>query len=118
MENEPINILLIEDDLAAAEIVKGLIGEDTSVFRLEWADHLQAGLDRLTAGGIDLVLLDFGLPDSEGLDTFLRTHEHSPGVAIVPLTATGDEDLALRAIQLGAEDYLFKGAINRQLLTR
>ncbi|MEO6724371.1 MAG: ATP-binding protein, partial [Blastocatellia bacterium] len=63
-------------------------------------------------------LLDFGLPDSEGLDTFLRTHEHSPEVAIVPLTATGDEELALRAIQLGAEDYLFKGSINRQLLTR
>ncbi|MEP7339177.1 MAG: response regulator [Acidobacteriota bacterium] len=118
MENEAINILLIEDDLAAAEIVKGLVGEDASLFRLEWADYLRAGLDRLTEGGIDLVLLDFGLPDSEGLDTFLRTHEHSPGVAIIPLTATGDEDLALRAIQLGAEDYLFKGAINRQLLTR
>lgn len=118
MQFEPINILLIEDDPAAAEIVQGLIREDASLFKLQWADHLQAGLDRLTAGGIDLVLLDFGLPDSEGLETFLRTHEHSPAVAIVPLTATGDEALALRAIQLGAEDYIFKGSVNRQLLTR
>lgn len=118
MQFEPINILLIEDDPAAAEIVQGLIREDASLFKLQWADHLQAGLDRLTAGGIDLVLLDFGLPDSEGLETFLRTHEHSPTVAIVPLTATGDEALALRAIQLGAEDYIFKGSVNRQLLTR
>jgi len=118
METEPINVLLIEDDPGAAEIVKGLVGEDAAVFRMEWVDQLRMGLDRLAKGGIDLVLLDFGLPDSEGLDTFLRTHEHSPGVAIVPLTATGDEALALRAIQLGAEDYLFKGSINRQLLTR
>lgn len=118
MESKPINVLLIEDDPAAAEIVRGLLEDDASVFSLEWAEQLQDGLDRLTAGNIDLVLLDFGLPDSEGLDSFLRTHEHAPSVAIVPLTATGDESLALRAIQLGAEDYLFKGAINRQLLTR
>lgn len=118
VEVEPIHVLLIEDDFASAEIVKGLVGEESATFTLEWLSHLQAGLDRLTGGGIDLVLLDFGLPDSEGLETFQRTHEHSPGVAIIPLTATGDEALALRAIQLGAQDYLFKGSINRQLLMR
>ncbi len=118
MESEPINVLLIEDDPAAAEIVKGLVGEDASVFRLEWAANLHEGLGRLANGRIDLVLLDFGLPDSDGLDTFLRTRAQAPGVAIVPLTATGDEELAVKAIQLGAQDYLFKGGINRQLLTR
>lgn len=118
VECETIHVLLIEDDFASAEIVKGLVGEESSTFKLEWLSHLQAGLDRLAGGGIDLVLLDFGLPDSEGLETFQRTHEHSPGVAIIPLTATGDEALALRAIQLGAQDYLFKGSINRQLLVR
>jgi signal transduction histidine kinase len=117
-KGEPIHVLLIEDDFAAAEIVKGLVGEESSAFRLEWLSHLQAGLQRLSVGGIDLVLLDFGLPDSEGLETFQRAQEHAPGVAIIPLTATGDEGLALRAIQLGAQDYLFKGSINRQLLTR
>jgi len=70
------------------------------------------------AGGVDLILLDFGLPDSAGLETFLRAHAHSPNVAIIPLTALGDEDLALKAIQLGAQDYLFKSSINRQLLIR
>lgn len=117
-ESERIHVLLIEDDFASAEIVKGLVGEESGAFKLEWLSHLQAGLDRLAGGGIDLVLLDFGLPDSTGLETFQRTHEHSPGVAIIPLTATGDEALALRAIQLGAQDYLFKGSINRQLLMR
>ncbi len=118
MENEPINVLLIEDDSEAAEIVKGLVNHEEALYRLEWVDHLQTGLNRLAEGGIDLVLLDFGLPDSEGLSTFIRTQEHSPSVAIIPLTATGDESLAVRAIQMGAQDYLFKGSINRQLLTR
>lgn len=117
MHSQLINVLLIEDDSAAAEIVKGLIGGE-EFYQLEWVDNLQSGLQRLGQGGIDLVLLDFGLPDSEGLPTFISTQEHFPGVAIIPLTATGDESLAVRAIQMGAQDYLFKGSINRQLLTR
>ena len=118
MENKQIDVLLVEDDAAAAEIVKAFIAEESRVFRLEWAVDLNAGLAKLDSNHFDLVLLDFGLPDSEGLDTFLRTREHCPGVAIIPLTATGDESLALKAIQLGAQDYLFKGSISRQLLTR
>ncbi|HMX25997.1 MAG TPA: response regulator [Blastocatellia bacterium] len=117
-ETELISVLLIEDDFASAEIVKGLVEAESDTFKLEWVSHLRTGLERLAGGGIDLVLLDFGLPDSSGLSTFQRAHEHAPGVAIIPLTATGDEALALRAIQLGAQDYLFKGSINRQLLTR
>lgn len=117
-ENKPINVLLVEDDVAAAEIVRAFIGEDSEIFQLEWAADLNSGLAKLDCKDFDLVLLDFGLPDSEGLDTFLRTREHSAKVAIIPLTATGDESLALKAIQLGAQDYLFKGSISRQLLTR
>lgn len=117
-ERTSMNVLLIEDDPASADIIKAFIegGEDS--FQLELVTSLKAGLERLSNGGIDVVLLDFRLPDSDGLDTFLRTHEHSPNVTIIPLTATGDESLALKAIQLGAQDYLFKSSISRQLLIR
>jgi signal transduction histidine kinase len=117
-----MNVLLIEDEPASAEIIKAFLeggqegGEEE--FKLNWAMRLEEGLDALAEGGVDLVLLDFMLPDSKGLETFLRAQEHSPGVAIIPLTAVGDESLALRAIQLGAQDYLFKSSISRQLLTR
>jgi signal transduction histidine kinase len=99
-------------------VVKAFIGEADDIFELEWVENLEAGLARLARGGIDVALIDFGLPDSQGIETFLRAHECAPGVAMIPLTATGDEALALKAIQLGAEDYLFKGAINGQLLVR
>jgi signal transduction histidine kinase len=118
MDDRPINVLLVEDDEASAEIVKALIGRESGLFKIEWASNLNDALSKLDASNFDLVLLDFGLPDSEGLDTFLRLQEHSPTVAVIPLTATGDESLALKAIQLGAQDYLFKGTISRQLLMK
>lgn len=118
MSHDKTHVLLVEDDPSAAEIIVALIADVDDVFTVEWRDTLETGLERLTHGGIDLVLLDFGLPDSQGLETFLRVHRQAPHVAIVPLTATGDEELALRAIKLGAEDYLFKAGVSKQLLVR
>lgn len=118
MEHQKTKVLLIEDDLSTAEIVKAMVGEETHLFDLVWADSLEAGLQRVSEGDIELVLLDFGLPDSEGLDTFLRMHDQAPNVAIIPLTGTGDESLALKAVQLGAQDYLFKTSVNKQVLLR
>ncbi len=118
MSAEKTHVLLVEDDPSNAEIIIALIADVDELFSVEWFATLEAGLARLAQGGLDLVLLDFGLPDSQGLETFLRVHRQAPQVAIVPLTATGDEELALRAIKLGAEDYLFKAGISKQMLVR
>lgn len=118
MISHPIRVLLVEDEANDALIVKALLKSGGEAFSCESVASLGAALERLSSPDIDVVLLDFGLPDSSGLDTFKRLHAGAPGVAIIPLTGSGDEELALAAIQLGAQDYLFKGAVNYQLLTR
>ena len=70
MMDKPVKVLLIEDNPGDARLIREMLREvrDTR-FELECADRLSAGLERLRNGGIDIVLLDLGLPDSQGLDT-------------------------------------------------
>jgi two-component system cell cycle response regulator len=86
---------------------------------LECVDRLSTGLERLVEGGIDIVLLDLGLPDSQGLDTLHRVIAELPEVPItVVLTNTDDEELAVQAVRAGAQDYLIKGQLENNLLVR
>ncbi|NOT63249.1 MAG: response regulator, partial [Acidobacteria bacterium] len=120
--------LLIEDDPLYAQAIRGLFMAKGVTFGLEWASSLQAGLTRLSETDaekqkpeqqkIDIVLLDLALPDSEGLETFTRIHRLAPDLPIIVLTATNDDDVAIQAMQAGAQDYLVKGDINRHLLQR
>ncbi|HUD84667.1 MAG TPA: PAS domain S-box protein, partial [Candidatus Saccharimonadales bacterium] len=64
------------------------------------------------------VLLDLSLPDSSGLETFHAIKEHARDIPIIVLSGTDDETLALNAVHAGAEDYLVKGHVNSQLITR
>ena len=85
---------------------------------IEWVSQLSEGLERLAGGEVDLVLLDLGLPDSRGLDTFFRAYAHAPEVPFVLLTGLDDETLALTAVRQGAQDYLVKGATDAGTLLR
>ena len=77
-----------------------------------------AAMDRLAKGDVDVVLLDLGLPDSQGLETFARLHDAAPGVAIIVLTGNSDLGLAIRAVEQCAQDFLVKDHVNGELLTR
>src|SRR5262249_45467525 len=66
----------------------------------------------------DVVLLDLGLPDSDGLDTFLELRRHAPALPVVVLTGLADETLGARAVQEGAQDYLVKGQVEGRVLAR
>ena len=85
---------------------------------VERVDRLSKGLDRLAVGDIDAVLLDLGLPDSQGLSTFERMYAASQHVPILILTAFKDDVLAVEAVRRGAQDYLIKGRIDGALLVR
>jgi len=119
MDNEYYTILLIEDDPTYVEFVRGALSESPGMFfELEHADQLRSGLERLAAGEIDLVLLDLGLPDSQGLDTLRKLRSQAARVPVVVLTCLDDETTAIEASQRGAQDYLDKGHIDANQLVR
>jgi len=116
---KPICVLLVEhkpEDLdglrnAVAEVRGGTV-------KIEWASELAAALERLTKGGIDAVLLDLMLPDSEGMVTFERIWTFAPDVPIVVMTSVDDENLALATVQGGAQDYLVKGEVYPRMMVK
>jgi two-component system, cell cycle sensor histidine kinase and response regulator CckA len=119
MADERLNVLLIEDSDGDARLIREMLADVRgTAYHLEVADRLAAGLERLARGGIDVLLLDLSLPDSQGLETFNRVHEQAPGAPIVVLTGFDDETLATRAVQTGAQDYLVKGHVEGHLLAR
>lgn len=105
-----IRVLLIEDNPADVRLIGETLGDVPGTpFEVETAGRLSIGEDRVAlAPPIDVVLLDLSLPDSHGLDTFVRLHARAPGVPIIMLTGLEDEALAVEAMQKGAQDYLGK----------
>ncbi len=115
----PIRVLLIEDNPGDARLIREMLGEIKGTdFDIECLDRLSAGLERLGNGEIDAVLLDLGLPKSQGLDSFRKLHFPAPDVPVIVLTGLGDEEVAIRALAEGAQDYLVKGQVDGNLLVR
>ncbi len=103
-------VLMIEDNIDDANIMQEMLTDAIeSSFELIRADCLESSLEKLLAGDIDIVLLDLSLPDSQVQDTFSRLYERTPDVPIIVMASPGEESLAVRAAQLGAEDYIIKG---------
>ena len=119
MNDNRIKILLIEDDPIDARLIEKMLSIDhDNTFILECVDRLSKGLKRLSERQFDIVLLDLGLPDSEGLIAFNLVHKHAPEVPVVILTNLDDEAIAVRAVREGAQDYLLKGMVSKDWLIR
>ena len=119
MDDKQINILLIEDNPGDAQLIREMLTEEGGIrFTLECVDRLSSGLDRLVANNIGLVLLDLGLPDSQGFATFAEAYGEAPRVPIVVLSSVADENLAIKTVQKGAQDYLVKGDLDSYSLLR
>src|SRR4026209_1198147 len=113
------SVLLIEDNPGDARLIREMIAEEPATpFELHCVGRRAHGLERLAAGGTGLVLLDLSLPDSLGLETFAKVYAHSPAVPIIVLTGNDDHNLALAAVKSGAQDYLVKARLDRELLLR
>jgi len=115
----PMQLLLIEDNPGDARLIRETLRlAGGGRYELHHADRLAAGLTRLAAGGVAVVLLDLSLPDSQGLATVAAIRAQAPDVAIVVLTGQDDEAVALKTLELGAQDYLVKGEVDGRALSR
>jgi PAS domain S-box-containing protein len=119
MNANPLKILLIEDNPGDARLLQEMLVEiKNPSFELDWVDRLSAGLEHLKQQSVDAVLLDLSLPDSKGLDTFTKVQAQAPHVPITVLSGLDDTSLAIRAVREGAQDYLIKGEVDGNLLSR
>jgi PAS domain S-box-containing protein len=117
---EHVRVLLIEDDPPDARLIRELLTETKAMtFDVTTVDTLAKGLERLKVGDIDVVLLDLGLPECVGLDTVRRLYARATHVPVlIVLSIVADEELAVQAVQLGAQDYLIKGLVDAGVLVR
>jgi diguanylate cyclase (GGDEF)-like protein/PAS domain S-box-containing protein len=100
-------ILLIENDPAIAETIRKALATSTAgTFGLEWVHQLSEGLERLSCRGISAILLDLGLPDSNGMQTFDKVFKVAQDIPILILGVNHEEELARQAVGRGAQDYL------------
>ncbi|QDT10871.1 hybrid sensor histidine kinase/response regulator [Planctomycetes bacterium K23_9] len=109
--DSPMSILLIEDDEIDADSVRRSLPRQTLV---QHATTLNDAIESAKDPSLDLILLDPGLPDSSGVDSFLRIRQTAPRLPIVILTGLKDRNLAVQIIRMGAQDYLLKNQLDER----
>jgi PAS domain S-box-containing protein len=103
---------LVEDNPGDADLIQEILADSISMRILfTLADRLEAAFQILENTQVDLILLDLGLPDSNGLETVKKMFEVAESVPIIVLTGHDDRQMALAAVKVGAQDYLVKGKI-------
>jgi signal transduction histidine kinase/DNA-binding response OmpR family regulator len=119
MKNKHIRVLLIEDNPGDRRLIQEYLSDIKGhLFNIENTEYLSNAFDLLDKKNFDIILLDLTLPDSTGFETFVRTFSKAPMIPIIVLTGNDDEDLAIKTVRFGAQDYLIKGKIDGNLLVR
>lgn len=121
MDQKVLKVLLIEDNPADVALLhhylSWTLSDRVKIQHCRCLAEVVEFLDK-EKEDIDVILLDLELPDSRGLDTFSRIHRRAPQIPIIILSGLEDENLAIQAVQEGAQDYLLKGETSAQLLAR
>jgi C4-dicarboxylate-specific signal transduction histidine kinase len=115
----PVRVLIVEDNPADALMIRTFLAKNQrETLTCHTVDMLQTALAHITSEAPDVVLLDLSLPDSTGITACERIRLQCPTVPIVVLTGLDDENVALEALQRGAQDYLVKDQITSGALVR
>jgi diguanylate cyclase (GGDEF)-like protein len=114
-----LKLLLVEDNPGDVRLLKECLADTGSVrFSITSAGCMKDAARILHDESFDIILLDLSLPDSHGFDSFISIKMNAPEIPIVLLTGIDDEQLAVRAVQNGAQDYLVKGQVEGSILIR
>jgi PAS domain S-box-containing protein len=117
MEDRVIKVLLVEDNPGDARLFWEMLSvTDEEEYSVTIVERLSNAMVHLKNEGVDVILLDLGLPDSIGLDTFRTVHSFKSQLPIIILTGLDDRVIARAAVSEGAQDYLVKDQINNTLL--
>jgi diguanylate cyclase (GGDEF)-like protein/PAS domain S-box-containing protein len=118
-DDRVVTILMVEDDPGDAGLIRALLEEGPRRRRrLLHRERLSQALELLAVEEVDVVLLDFSLPDSVGIESFRTLYQAHPEVPVIVLTSLDDDALAVRAVAEGAQDYLVKRDVDGRLLAR
>ena len=119
MEETTKKVLLIEDNPADIRFIQEILKETkTKELELICVKSLDEAVKSFSKFLYKAILLDLGLPDSQGLKTLIKIQEVKPELPIVVMTGLDDENVGLQAVKEGAQDYLIKDNVNGYLLTR
>lgn len=117
--DKPLRVLVIEDNEIDAMFVRRLLESNLQIrFQMEHAECLADALVRLQTTDYDVALIDLNLPDADGLESFDQVRALDARLPVVVFTGSDDEELGLRAIENGAQDFMAKNHVTGQMLFR
>jgi len=119
-ENKSVSVLLVEDDAGSRALVKrALADNDESIdYDIQIAEDLSRAKELLSSCSFDNVLLDLCLPDSRGIETLDAIRDINPDVPVVVLSGLCDHETAMKSIRSGADYYIVKGSMLKEVLGR
>ena len=119
MRGKPIRVLLVEDNPTDVLLVRATLAAAVNPrFTVVNTDRLTTALDLMKSDQFDVILLDLGLPDAQGIESFNRAQAVAGDTPIIVLSGLGDERIAMRAVNHGAQDFLPKAERLDELLPR
>jgi two-component system, cell cycle sensor histidine kinase and response regulator CckA len=113
-----LSVLLVEDNLIDARLVSAFLHGHSETLDCKHVGRLDEALQILRGVQFDVILLDLNLEDSLGYETFFRIQQVASRASIIVLSGSDDEELAIRTVREGAQDYLVKGSFDGRLLQR
>lgn len=120
MSDGTIKLLIVEDNPAHSRLVLEMLKEGSTTIRFDATivNSIALAFHHLRGMNCDAILLDLGLPDSQGLDSLHSLNSKYPEMPIIVLTVLEDEENAVKAVASGAQDYIIKGRTESAVLVR